>query len=203
MDDPQINVTATGASIFNSAAFDTIAFDTIPNYGADTAPTTGDIPMRNDDMKRDDLNTNVNAKDAKDAKVLNENDTIRVPVVEEQLNVQKAAQQAGEVDITKRVVEEQINVPVELSREHVTVQRHAVDRPLQPGETTIGENDVIRVPVMEEVANVTKTAHVVEEIEIAKTRETQQQNVGDTVRKEVVDVNDATKRTDTTGRGTV
>ncbi len=156
--------------------------------------------MRNDDMNRDALNTNVNAKDAK---VLNENDTIRVPVVKEQLNVQKGMQQAGEVDITKRVVEEQVNVPVELSSEHVTVQRHAVDRSLQPGETTIGENDVIRVPVMEEVANVTKTAHVVEEIEIAKTRETQQQNVGDTVRKEVVDVNDATKRTDTTGRGTV
>ncbi len=156
--------------------------------------------MRNDDMNRNDLNTNVNAKDAK---VLNENDTIRVPVVEEQLNVQKGMQQAGEVDVTKRVVEEQVNVPVELSREHVNVQRHAVDRPLQPGETTIGENDVIRVPVMEEVANVTKTAHVVEEIEIAKTRETQQQNIGDTVRKEVVDVNDATKRTDTTGRGTV
>ena len=200
MDDPQINVTATGASTFNSAAFDTIAFDTIPNYGADTAPTSGDIPRRNDDMNRDDMNTNVNAKDAK---VLNENDTIRVPVVEEHLNVQKGMQQAGEVDVTKRVVEEQVNVPVELSREHVNVQRHAVDRPLQPGETTIGENDVIRVPVMEEVANVTKTAHVIEEIEIAKTRETQQQNVGDTVRKEVVDVNDATKRTDTTGRGTV
>jgi uncharacterized protein (TIGR02271 family) len=151
--------------------------------------------MRNDDLNRDDLNTNTNAN------VLNENDTIRVPVVEEQLSVQKGVQQAGEVVVSKHVVEEQVNVPVELSSEHVTVQRHAVNRELQPGETTLGDNDVIRVPVMEETANVTKTAHVVEEVEIAKTRETQQQNVRDTVRKEVVDVNDATTRTDTTGRG--
>ena len=100
-------------------------------------------------------------------------------------------QQAGEVAVSKHVVEETVNVPVEVSREHVTVTRHAVDRDLQPGETAIGVNDVIRVPVMEETIAVTKEARVVEEIEIAKTRETQRQTVSDTVRKEVVDVDDA------------
>jgi uncharacterized protein (TIGR02271 family) len=126
-----------------------------------------------------------------------------VPVVEEQINVQKGMQQAGEVAVSKHVVEEQVHVPVELSREHVTVERHVVNRELQPGETIISDKDVIRIPVMEETASVIKTARVVEEIVITKTRETQQQNVGATVRKEVVDVNDTTTRTDTTGRGNI
>ena len=40
--------------------------------------------------------------------------TIRVPVVEEQLEVETRAGQIGEVGIEKRTVEEQVAVPVEL-----------------------------------------------------------------------------------------
>ncbi|HUS14743.1 MAG TPA: DUF2382 domain-containing protein [Chloroflexia bacterium] len=115
-------------------------------------------------------------------------DQLRVPVVEESLNVQKAARQAGEVEIRKNVVEEQVNVPVQLSHEEVTVTRHAVDRPLQAGERTLDDGEVIRVPVNEETAQVTKQARVTGEVEINKQRVTEQRNVSDTVRKEVVDV---------------
>lgn len=118
-------------------------------------------------------------------------DHIRVPVVEEQLNVQKQVQQAGEVQVRKDVITEQVNVPVELTREEVVVTRHAVDRDLQPGEQAIGE-EVLRVPVSEETVSVSKQAHVVEEVEISKQRVTEQQNVTDTVRREVVDVDDTT-----------
>jgi uncharacterized protein (TIGR02271 family) len=117
---------------------------------------------------------------------------IRVPVVEEELNVQKQVQQAGEVQIRKDVITEQVNVPVELTREEVVVTRHAVDRDLQAGEHALGEEEVLRVPVSEETVSVSKQAHVVEEIEIAKQRVTEHQNVTDTVRKEVVDVDDTT-----------
>ena len=120
--------------------------------------------------------------------------TIRVPVMEEQLNVQKNMQQAGEVQVHKEVVTEQVNIPVEVSREEVVITRHAVNRDLAPGETTMGD-EVLRIPVMEETVNVSKTAHVVEEIEIGKQRVTQQQNVSDTVRKEVVDIDDSTTDT--------
>jgi len=121
-----------------------------------------------------------------------DNDNMRVPVVEETLDVQKHTQQAGEVVINKHVEHEQVNVPVEVSHENVTVQRHAVDRPLQPGEATLGDNQVIRVPVSEEVVDVNKQAHVVGEVEIDKRRVTEHQTVSDTVRREVVDVNDTT-----------
>lgn len=126
-----------------------------------------------------------------------DHDTIRVPVVEEELNVQKNLQQTGEVQVHKDVVTEQVSVPVEVFREEVVVTRHAVDRDLAPGDTSLTD-DVIRVPAMAENVEVNKTAHVVEEIEINKQRVTEQQNVTDTVRKEVVDVDDTTARVNDT-----
>jgi len=115
----------------------------------------------------------------------------RVPVVEETLTAQKAARQAGEVEIGKHVVEQQVNIPVELSHEEVSVTRHAVDRPVQAGDQTLHDGQVIRVPVSEETVQVQKQAHVTEEIEINKQRVSEQRTVSDTVRKEVVDVNTA------------
>ena len=49
----------------------------------------------------------------------------RMPVVEETLTAQKAARQAGEVEIGKHVVEQQVNIPVELSHEEVSVTRQS------------------------------------------------------------------------------
>ncbi len=120
-----------------------------------------------------------------------DNDTIRVPVVEEELNVRKDRHQAGEVGVQKRVVEERVDVPVSVSHEEVHIERHAVDRPLRDSETAMGDNETIRVPVMEETVAVSKDAHVVEEIEITKERVTEQQTISDTVRREEVDIDNS------------
>lgn len=122
--------------------------------------------------------------------------TIRVPVVEEELHVDKTMQQAGEVSIHKEVVEEQVNVPVTLQHEEVVITRHAVNRDLAPGESASGleDDEVIRVPVMEEQAQVSKTARVVEEVEIDKRLVSEQQTVTDTVRREEVEIDDPTAR---------
>jgi uncharacterized protein (TIGR02271 family) len=116
-------------------------------------------------------------------------DRMRVPVVEETLNVEKGQREAGQVEIRKNVREEQVNVPVELRHEEVTVTRHATDRPVQPGEQVLEDDQVIRVPVREETAEVQKQARVREEIEINKQQVTEQRNVSDTVRREEIDVN--------------
>ena len=116
-------------------------------------------------------------------------DRVRVPLVEETLNVEKGQREAGQVEIRKNVREEQVNVPVELRHEEVTVTRHAVDRPVQPGEQVLEDDQVIRVPVREETAEVQKQARVREEIEINKQQVAEQRNVSDTVRREEIDVN--------------
>ena len=122
--------------------------------------------------------------------------TQKVELLAEELQVNKTMQQAGEVEIHKEIIEEQVNVPVTVQREEVVITRHAVDRDLAPGEIAgnMDEGEVIRVPVMEEQVNVSKTAHVVEEVEVAKRTVTDDQTVTGTVRHEEIDVNDTTKR---------
>jgi len=113
---------------------------------------------------------------------------IRVPVVEERLNVGKRAVEGGEVGIRKTVTTEQVNVPVELTREEVRVERVDVpDRPVRPGEDVFKEG-TIRVPVRSEEAVVNKEAVVTGEVVINKDRTTDRQMVSDTVRREQVEV---------------
>ncbi len=127
-------------------------------------------------------------------------ETLRVPVIEEELHVEKHAEQAGEVAVAKHVVQEQVNVPVQVTHEEVTINRVPVDRPVGASDHIVDTGDVIRVPLTEEVVTVDKEARVVEEIEIRKHAVTEQETVSDTVRREVVDVDDATHRT--SGHGT-
>lgn len=129
-------------------------------------------------------------------------DVMRVPVVEEQLHVDKEMREAGEVQVHKRVVEEQVNVPVTVQREEVVVTRHDVDRPASQTDISgdvLEDGETIRVPVSEEVAVVTKEARVTGEVEIAKTRVAEQQTVSDTVRREEVDIDDSTRTTGSMG----
>jgi outer membrane lipoprotein SlyB len=56
---------------------------------------------------------------------LPESDRLKVRLLEEHLNVTKEERQVGEVEVTKRVVEEQVQVPVTLEREEIVIHRHA------------------------------------------------------------------------------
>ena len=114
-----------------------------------------------------------------------------VELAAEELHVDKTRQQAGQVEIHKEVVQEQVEIPVTLEHEEVVVTRRAVDGVAG----TIGaDEEVVRIPVSEEVANVTKTARVVEEVEVEKRVVTENQTVTGTVRHEELDVNDSTKK---------
>ena len=92
----------------------------------------------------------------------------RVPVMEERLQVDKRGVNLGEVEVRKEVTSEQVNVPVELTREEVHVERVDVnDRPVATGE--VGDafkEGTIRVPVRGEEAVVNKEAVVTGEVVI-------------------------------------
>lgn len=120
---------------------------------------------------------------------LPEADRMRVQLIEETLRVNKDMRQAGEVAVSKHVVAEQVQVPVTLSHEEVVVTRRAVDTPVDAAMAgNAFQDETIKVPVMEEVAVVTKEAHVAEEIEIQKRAVSEQQTITDTVRREELDV---------------
>ena len=128
---------------------------------------------------------------------------LAVPVAEERLQVEKRQAELGAVELHKRVVEEQVSVPVELSREEVRVYRHDVaDRPVRPGEAVF-DGGVTRVPVRGEDAIVTKEAVITGEVVVDKERVVEREQVTDTVRKEQVEVerSDRAGQSRTRGRG--
>jgi uncharacterized protein (TIGR02271 family) len=118
---------------------------------------------------------------------------------EEDLDVDKVSRQAGEVSISKRVVEDTKTVEVPVRREEVHVERRPVtgDVAAMSGGEFSGEafsNETVTVPVMEEDIEIRKVARPVEEIEISKTATEQTERVQDTVRREEFDVDDQTER---------
>jgi uncharacterized protein (TIGR02271 family) len=121
---------------------------------------------------------------------------IRVPVSEERLDVEKRQREMGSVDIRKEVETEQVNIPVELRHEEVTVNRVDVtDRPVAAGDLgNAFEEGTIRVPVRGEEAVVSKEAVVTGEVVVGREVQTERQTISDTVRKERVDVDENYQR---------
>lgn len=113
---------------------------------------------------------------------------LRVPEVEERLEVEKRPVQQGEVRIEREVHEERKTVPVTLSQEEVHVEKRDVpERPLRAGEEAFQEG-TIRVPVRGEEAVARKEAVVTGEVVVNKERTTETEQVADTVRRTEVHV---------------
>ena len=114
-----------------------------------------------------------------------------VPVHEEELVATKRAREAGEVQITKDVVEETQTLEVPVTEERVAVTRRTVDRDAAPSETAF-QGGSIDVPLTTEEVDLQRQVRVSEEIEIDKEAVQTTQSVQGTVRREVVDVNETT-----------
>jgi uncharacterized protein (TIGR02271 family) len=120
-----------------------------------------------------------------------EEDRVRVPVHEEELTATKRPIERGEVQVTKDVVTEEQTLNVPVTEERVRVDRRTVDREATPDDIAF-EEGTITVPVRGEEVNVQKRARVKEEVEIGKEAVEETEQVGGTVRKERVRVEDRT-----------
>lgn len=122
-------------------------------------------------------------------------DDVRIPVMEEELAVNKREVRRGLVRVEKRVVAEEASVNVPIREEEVRVERHAVDRDYT-GEIPAGafEETTIEIPLRGEEVDVSKRAVVREEVEIDKDVIERNQRVSDTVRREEVYVDGDTTR---------
>jgi uncharacterized protein (TIGR02271 family) len=107
----------------------------------------------------------------------------RLELREEQLDVDKRQVEAGEVRVRKEVVTEQRNIEVPVTREEVVIERNAVSG-RAASDATIGDEEEIRIPLMEEEVDVTKRAVVREEISVGKRPVQETKNVSETVRRE-------------------
>jgi len=165
-------------------------------YAADTAATqavvdrdetTGTVETgRRSARQREDRSAQVGAED-----------TLRVPVHEEELTARTREVERGAVHVEKDVVAEQRQVEVPVTEERVRVERRAVDRDAA-GDPTAFQEGAIEVPVRGEEVELTKRARVVEEVEIGKEAVQRTERAAGTVRREEVRVEDATVDTDPT-----
>jgi uncharacterized protein (TIGR02271 family) len=107
----------------------------------------------------------------------------------EQLQPETRWVQAGEVELTKRVVSEQQTIDVPVTREEVVIERHPVSG-AQVSNTPIqaNENETIRIPVSEEQVNVEKQTVVTGEVTVGTRKVQETEHFTDTVRREELEI---------------
>jgi len=138
-------------------------------------------------------------------------DHVKVQLLKEELAVQKQERRAGEVTIEKRIIEEQVQVPVTLRREEIFLTRRKPDAPTSTTEgqtapatptSTSGkapfEEETLTFVLYEEIPIVSKATRVSEIVEVAKRILTEGKTISDTIRREEVDIDKGT-----TGRVTI
>jgi stress response protein YsnF len=93
---------------------------------------------------------------------------VRVPVVEEQLDVRKREVETGRVAVRVKPVEQEQVVAATLASHDVDVQRVPAEREVDSPPPVRQEGDVTIVPVMEERLVVTKKLFVTYELHIRR-----------------------------------
>jgi uncharacterized protein (TIGR02271 family) len=111
-----------------------------------------------------------------------------IPVIQEELKIGKREVQRGGVRVYNRLVETPVHESVGLREEHVNVERHAVDRPVNPADLNAFKETTIELRESAEEAVVEKTARVVEEVVVNKQVSQRQEEISDSVRHTEVQV---------------
>ena len=167
--------------------------------GLATGETTGTTEYATSDMGTTGIDTSGTSADYSTTGTtdVSTGETEEVALREEELAVGKREVQAGGVRLRKVVRTEHEEVPVELKREEVQIERIPASE-VNASTTDAFQNEEIDVPVMREEPVVEKQAHVTGGVRVSKDVETETQTVGGEVRREDVDVD---RTTDTTTAG--
>jgi len=122
-----------------------------------------------------------------------DDETRKIPIIEENLEVGKREVRTGGVRLRSRIIERPVEESLRLREERVNVERNPVDRPATDADLSNFQERNIEMVERAEVPVVNKEARVVEEVSIAKDVEERTETVKDTVRKTEVDVENLEK----------
>ncbi|MHB1394000.1 MAG: YsnF/AvaK domain-containing protein [Clostridia bacterium] len=126
---------------------------------------------------RDDDNTN-EKETAEDA---------TLQLRQEELDVNKNRVQAGEVTLSKEVVEEQKVVDVPVTHEEVVIERRTINN--EHSDTPISSGETIRIPVSKEQVDVNKHTVVTGEVLAHKHEVEETRHIEETLKKEEARIN--------------
>lgn len=113
---------------------------------------------------------------------------MRVPVIEEDIDIGKRKVERGGIRVTTHVHERPVEEQVTLRDETVHVDRHKADRPATDADFERMRDQEFEVHETDEEAVVNKRAHVTEEVRISKEADEHRETVRGTERKTDVDV---------------
>lgn len=101
---------------------------------------------------------------------------------QEQLDISKNKVQAGEVILSKDVVEEQKTVDVPVTHEEVVIERRSINN--EATDSPIGSTESIHIPVSEEKVEVGKHTVVTGEVSAHKREVEETKKVEETLKRE-------------------
>ncbi len=170
------------------------------NY--DTAGTTMTGADTTDTTIRDTDNDNDNDNDYRDVRSrdTSADESTKIPVIEETLEVGKREVLTGGRRLRSRIIEKPVEEVLRLREENVSVERTSVDRPATNEDFDNFKEREIEVTEKAEVPVVTKEARVVEEVRLNKDVNERTETISDTVRKTEVDVEELDKNTNRSER---
>jgi uncharacterized protein (TIGR02271 family) len=117
-----------------------------------------------------------------------DDDALRIPLVEERVEIRKRAVETGRVRVHKSVEEQRQVVDEPLAGEVVEVERIAVGRVVERAEPPREADGVTIVPVYEEKLVVEKRLVLTEEIHIRRRRTERREPVEVVIRKERAEI---------------
>ncbi len=121
---------------------------------------------------------------------MNERDHQQLRLYEERLVADKTRRKAGEVAIGKRVETETVRLEVPVEKERVIIERITpadAGTPVNP-DTAFQQQEMARLEIYEETADIQKQPFVREEVQVRKEVEQDTVVATDTVRREQLDV---------------
>ena len=116
-----------------------------------------------------------------------------MPVLAERLHAEVRPVDLGELRVTKRVEAAEETVRQAVERDELDVERVPVNRPREAPVAQRTEGEWLVLPVMEEVLVVRTQLMLKEELRVRTRRVTEEQEVRETVRRERVELEDATR----------
>jgi uncharacterized protein (TIGR02271 family) len=124
-------------------------------------------------------------------------DANTIPVLEEQLVVNKERVLTGLVKVSKHVSQEQVALDLTSTQEHVTVERKPVNQYVDTApEPVVQKGNVTIISVVKEVLVVEKKLMLVEEVHITKHQHTSSETHSQNLRKEEITVSREAPGTD-------
>lgn len=121
-------------------------------------------------------------------KGIKKEESVVIPVIQEQLTVSKELIDTAKVTVRKKVTEETASVNIPLAQEGYRVERVPVNKVVDTPPQVRHEGETMIIPVMREVLVVQKRYEIVEEVHLIKEKTVQQHHQEVVLKKEEVTV---------------